>query len=260
LGVSQSTVSARVQTLEASLGRKLFTRSRAGTRPTAAGNRFAEYARAMRHEWNEARRSVQNSGNFATSMRVGMQNDLAAIHAGDWISQLREALPQTSIYLEPDYSTQMCTDLLSGELDLAVMFTPKRVPDLHFENVGEVKYRLVSSHAAKREDVDFQRYIFANYSHSFDREHRQMLPDAATAPVASGQNETVSNLLSTLGGSAFVLENSAEALIATGGFRYVEDADPIAQAVYFAVHLRNRHSHVQKAMLAIAARYFKLRA
>jgi LysR family transcriptional regulator, flagellar master operon regulator len=256
LGITQSTVSGRIQVLENALGRKLFSRSRAGTRPTAAGQRFAEHARAMRHEWNEARRSVQSTGDYARSIRIGMQNDLAATHAGEWIAEFRKAHPQTSFYLEPDYSNQMCADLLAGELDVAVIFTPKHIPDLHYENVGEIRYRLVSTHASRVAEIDAERYIFANYSPAFDRAHRQLMPDFTNAAVASGQNAAVCNLLTTLGGTAFILEESAAEMIPAGLCRYVEDTIPIPQPVYFAVHLRNRHSHVHKKMLAIVQGYF----
>jgi DNA-binding transcriptional LysR family regulator len=256
LGLSQSTVSSRVQALETLLGKKLFVRSRAGTRPSAAGLRFADYARSIRREWNEAKRSVQGTGNFSRSMRIGMQNDLAATHAGEWIAQFRKALPETAFYIEPDYSVQMCADVLSGEMDMAVLFTPRHVPDLHFENVGEVRYRLVSTHASRSAEIDPQRYIMANITPAFERLHSQAMANFKNAVLTSGQNAAVCNMLTTLGGSAFVLEESANDIIASGLCRTVEDIAPIGQNVYFAVHLRNRHSHAHKKMLSIVRQYF----
>lgn len=256
LGLSQSTVSSRIQALESTLGKKLFSRSRAGTKPSAAGLRFAEYARTIRHEWNEARRSVQTTGNFTRSMRIGMQNDLAATHIGEWIAEFRQALPETAFYIEPDYSTQMCSDVLSGEMDMAVLFTPKHFPDLHFEEVGAIRYCLASTHAKRYSDLDAQRYIFANITPAFERLHSQAMPDFKNAAITSGQNSAVCSLLATLGGSAFVLEESASELIASGLCHLVEDVKPISQNVYFAVHLRNRHSHAHKKMLSIIRQYF----
>ena len=145
----------------------------------------------MRREWNEARRSVRTAGDFAQAMRIGIQNDLAAARIGDWVAEFRKALPETSFYIELDYSTQMSTDVLASELDLAVLFTPRHLPDLHYETVGEIAYRMVSTHATRRAEVVPQRYIFANYSPAFDKAHRQLLQDLQEAPVASGQNAAV---------------------------------------------------------------------
>jgi DNA-binding transcriptional LysR family regulator len=256
MGLSQSTVSSRVQTLESLLGKKLFSRSRAGTKPSAAGLRFADYARTIRREWNEAKRSVQSTGNFARSMRIGLQNDLAATHIGEWIAEFRKAFPETAFYIEPDYSIQMSADVLSGEMDMAVLFTPRNIPDLHFEQVGEVRYRLVSTHAGSYSELDAKRYIFANITPAFERQHSQIMPDFTSAALTSGQNAAVCGLLTTLGGSAFVLEESANEMAAARQCRFVQDIEPISQNVYFAVHLRYRHSHAHKKMLKIVRQYF----
>jgi len=256
LGITQSTVSARIKMLEASLGKKLFSRSRAGTKPTIAGQRFAEHARAMRHEWNEARRALQASRNFAHSMRIGMQSDLADQHIGKWVSRFRNTLPETAFHIEPDYSTQMCADLLSGRIDFAVMFTPKHVPDIHYENIGEVRYRLISDHASMLAEINPASYIFADYSPLFDRAHRQILPGFTHSAIASGQNSAIINLLEVLGGSAFVLEDTANELVEAGKFRLVADADAISQPVFIAVHVRNRHSHAHMKMAAIMRNFF----
>ena len=254
LGVTQSTVSGRVMALEAALGTRLFARSKAGTSPTPAGKRFLEHALAMRHEWNEARRAVAASSNPQRSLRIGMQNDLAASHIGEWVSQFRKALPDTAFYVELDYSTQMSQDLLVGELDLAVLFTPRHLPDLHFEMVGEVAYRMVSTDASLLSQIVRERYILANYSPSFIKAHQRLLPQLANAPIASGQNAAICGLLGSLGGSAYVLEESARDLVAAGTCSFIEDAEPILQPVFFAVHVRNRHQH--RKALAIVKRHF----
>ena len=207
--MTQSTVSNRIQTLEAALGKKLFLRSRAGTQPTIAGQRFLDHALTLHREWNEARRAVGTAGDVSCQMRLGMQSDVATDHIGRWVSEFRKALPETSFYIEVDYSNQMSSDVLAGELDLAIVFTPRHEPDLHYEAVGELRYRMISTDASRRNEIEVDRYILANYSPAFERAHRQMLPELLTAPVASGQNAAVCGLLTSLGGSAFVLDRSA---------------------------------------------------
>ena len=249
LNLKQSTVSARINTLEAMLGKKLFTRSRAGTQPTPAGHRLLDHARALRHQWNEARRSVQSTGNFDQSMRIGIQHDLASNHIADWVAGFRTILPRAAFYIDLDFSNQMSVDLLAGELDLSILFTPKHLPDLHHELIGEVGYRLISSKARRIADIEPESYIFTRFSPAFEKVHNPMMADLAEAPLSSGQNITVCGLLSSLGGSAYVLEESATEMVASQGFDYVEDAPRIPQGVYCAMHLRNRHSHVHRRLL-----------
>ena len=249
LNLKQSTVSARINTLEAVLGKRLFTRSRAGTQPTPAGYRLLDHARALRHQWNEARRSVASTGNFDQSMRIGIQHDLASNHIADWVAGFRAILPRAAFYIDLDFSNQMSVDLLAGELDLSILYTPKNMPDPHNELIGEVGYRLISSSARRIADIEPASYIFTRFSPAFEKVHNPMMADLAEAPLSSGQNITVCGLLSSLGGSAYVLEESATEMVAAQGFDYVEDAPRIPQGVYCAMHLRNRHSHVHRRLL-----------
>jgi LysR family transcriptional regulator, flagellar master operon regulator len=240
LRVTQSTVSARVTALEQAVGSRLFDRSRAGTDLTPEGKRFEPHARALRHEWNEARRRIQVPQGAAHLVRLGIQNDLAAVYLGEWMAGFRQALPSTAFYIEPDYSNQMCADLLTGILDFAVMFSPKPHPDLHFESVGEVAYCMISTEANALADVSPDRFVFAHFSPAFEEMHRQLTPDLAAAPVSVGQSGSVVSLLMAMGGSGYVLEKTAGQLVATGRFRPVRDAPVLRQPVFAALHIRHR--------------------
>ena len=259
LGLTQSTVSARVQALEATLNARLFTRSRAGTDLTTEGLKFEPHARALRHAWAEAQRSVAPSGTAAFTLRLGIQSDLAAGHIGTLMAEYRRALPETAFYIEPDYSNQMCSDLASGLLDFALLYTPRALPDLHFTSVGEVGYRLIASDATSRAGLDPQRYIRAAYAPAFETTHHQLLPEMSAAPLAAGQSDTVASLLASLGGAAFVLDDTAATLIATRHFHPVPDVPPIRQPVYAATHLRHRTSALHRRLLKIVDRQFNRR-
>jgi LysR family transcriptional regulator, flagellar master operon regulator len=258
LGLTQSTISARVQALEATLEAKLFTRSRAGTELTTEGLKFEPHARMLRHAMAEARRAVTPSGQAAVTLRIGIQNDLAAGHIGDWVSGFRRALPETAFYIEPDYSAQMCADLGTGALDFAVLYSPRALPDLHFTSMGDAAYRLVSSDGTTRASLTPDRYIRANYSPAFEAAHAALLPDLSATPLAAGQNATVAGLLAALGGAAFVLEETAATLTAQG-FRLVTDVPAITQPVFAATHLRHRTSALHRRLLKIVERQFNRR-
>lgn len=256
LGVTQSTVSARIQALEASLERKLFTRSRAGTQATAAGQRFADHARLLRHEWNEARRDVLHAGDHTRALRIGLQNELATTHLSRWMAEFRQAIPDASFYIDLDYSTQMSSDILIGELDMAVLFSPRYIPDIHYESIGEMRYVMVSTEASDISEVRPERTFLTNFSPAFAKAHRQSLPELGTVPITIGHTVSVCELLTHLGGSAFVHEVAAQDLLSRGICQLVSGVEPILQPAYFAVHVRNRHSHVHRRLLSIVRRDF----
>lgn len=242
LGITQSTVSARVASLEKHVGRKLFTRSRAGTSLTTAGLSFEPHARDLQQSWTVALRAVQDAGNTALTMRIGLQSDLAGFKIGHWVKRFHSLLPDASLYIELDYSTQMCSDLVKGTLDLAVVFTPRPLPDLHFETLGEVRYVLVSSDVSACADIDPKRYVRADFSAAFHKRHAQLLPHLQNAPLSCGQTAAMIGLLTALGGTGYVLEAEAGRLTDSTGFTRVTDAPVITQSVYCAAHHRTRHA------------------
>ena len=254
LQITQSTVSSRVQALEAAVGARLFVRSRAGTDLSTEGLKFEVHARTLRHVWAEAQRAVLPSGTAAVLLRIGIQHDLATGNIGDWVSNFRRALTDCAFYVEPDYSAQMCKDLDRGALDFAVLYSPQALPDLHIESVGEVHYRLISSDGARRAGLTAHRYIRGAYSAAFDETHGQVMPDHTTTFLASGSNAAVAGLLGSMGGSGFVLEATAQKMIASGGFQAVEDVGPISQPIYAVIHQRHRTNRMHRRLTRIVAR------
>ncbi len=256
MSVTQSTVSARVQSLEASVGARLFSRSRAGTDLTTEGLRFEAHARLMRRDWNEACRAVAPTGDSAMTMRLGIQNDLSDAFIGDLIKDFRHVFPQAAFYVEPDYSNQMCRDLVTGALDFAVMFTPKPHPDLHFVSLGDLSYRLISSDATTRAEIDLATYITGYFSDAFQQAHREALPELVGAPLSVGQSTSLAAMLLALGGTGFVMQEKAAEMVATGRFHYVTDVPALAQPIFAAMHLRNRMSKSRRKMTRILSRRF----
>lgn len=251
LNVTQSTISHRVNALEAEFNRKLFVRGKGGTVPTAAGFRLLDHAKALQSQWHEAARAVEAAGTYERAMRIGIQHDVAEAVAGPFLKAARAELPRTSIYLEADYSNQMNRDLGAGDLDLAVLYTPHHLPDLHYEHIGEISYILVSTSARMVSEIRLEDYIYANYSPAFDRAHRLALPQFAASPVATGRNLILSELLTTLGGAAYVTRATAAELARKGVAQAVTDAPEITQAVHAATNVRSRHAHQHRRLVAV---------
>ncbi len=252
LGITQSTVSARVAALEKKIDRKLFNRSRAGTELTTAGLRFEPHARDLRHAWTEALRSTRGAGDNALSIRMGLQMDLAGPQVGRWVTSFQTLLPETAFYIELDNSVQMCSDLQAGHMDFAVMFSPRPIPDLYFESIGEVRYLLVSSHSPSRADVTASSYIRGEFSPAFDKQHQKLFPELSTPTLSCGHSSSMSKLLLAVGGAGFVLEEVARDLVTNNGFHIVEKAPAILQTIYAASHLRYRHTRATRRLISVA--------
>ncbi|MGB3146661.1 MAG: LysR family transcriptional regulator, partial [Paracoccaceae bacterium] len=260
LGVTQSTVSGRVNSLENTIGHRLFIRSRAGTELTTEGLRFVPHARSLLHDWTEACHAVRGAGASEVTMRIGIQHDLVAMHFSELIQDFRRALTGTAFLFEADYSAQMSSDLTTGVEDFAILFSPRFHPDLFFETLGEVSYLMVSTEASRLADVNRETYIMPHFSDAMPRIHAALLPHLAGASLSIGQNAAMVSLLETLGGSAYVLRSSADLLVKAGTCRLVSDAPPIPQPIYAGMHIRNRHRSMHRRILQILRARFGPRA
>ena len=101
----------------------------------------------IRVGWNAAEQAARGAGASAISARIGIQHDLLGDGVADWVRVLQTAMPETALYVEADYSPQMCSDVARGESDLAILYTPKPEADLHFETLGSIDYVMVSTEA-----------------------------------------------------------------------------------------------------------------
>lgn len=243
LGITQSTVSHRVRSLERMLGKRLFNRSRAGTLPTIAGTRFLDHARILSQEWREAIRHVEKSRAFEKVVRLGLQHDVAGEFSGPAVCEMRKKIPRVSIFLQVDYSMEIIRNLLSGELDIGLVFTPQHQPDLHFEPLGNIRYLMVSSHVATLEQVIAEQYILPNLSPHFNEKHRVALPNLSDTPLICGASRVVESLLGSISATSYVTEFMATKMSIESNFRTILDAPAFDQPVYAVVHVRNRHVH-----------------
>lgn len=257
LGVTQSTVSGRMKALEKALGQRLFVRSRAGTELTTEGLRFVPHARTLRHNWTEARHAIRDLASGAVTVRVGIQADLVGIHFSDLINDFRAVLPEASFLFEADYSAQMSADLATGNEDIAILFTPRFHPDLYFETLGEVAYLMVSTETDRLEAVRADTYITPHFSDALPQIHAKLLPRLARGSLSIGQNAAMVSLLETMGGTSYVMSDSALALQRAGTCRLVADAPPIALPVYAGVHIRNRQRPLHRRLLQILRARFR---
>ena len=121
-------------------------------------------------------------------------------------------------------------------------------------SLGEINYRLISGDGDERAALSPLRYVRGSYSPAFDETHRQAMPDYTSSTLASGQNTAVAGLLATMGGSGFVLEATAQKMVAGGGFHLVKDVDPIGQPVFAVMHQRHRTSRMHRRLTRIVSK------
>lgn len=250
LGVTQSTVSDRIRSLEGSIGTVLFVRGRAGAQPNAAGLRFASHARSIKLSWTLARQELGHLERFSGVLRIAAQVTLIDPVLFQWAARLRIAMPDISLHVEADYSPQMITDMMAGMTDIGVVYTPRYLPEIVYEQVLVERFDLVSSSASNLADIDPRRYLRVGYSPAFEAAHAELLPALSRGPLSVGLGALAEQFLKEQGGSAYLPQARAGELVADG-FTRVGDAPQLSQPVFAAYNIRKKHDAALRKALAI---------
>jgi DNA-binding transcriptional LysR family regulator len=176
LYVTQSAVSLRIQRLESSLGRPLFTRSKAGAELTPAGREFEHYALSLLKIWEEARQQIAIPEGFTRSLCLGAQYSLWPRLGFRWIDALREQMPDLNMRAELGMPDRLTRFLIEGVVQVALMYTPHLRPGLTATEVLGDELILVSTDPeAKLESL--KGYIYLDWGPEFTHAHAIHLPD-----------------------------------------------------------------------------------
>lgn len=176
LFVTQSAVSLRVQRLEDSLGRTLFTRSKAGAELTPAGREFERYALSLIKIWEEARQQIAIPEGFSESLSIGAQYSLWPRLGFRWLDRLRETRPKLNIRAELGMPDRLTRFLVEGVTQAALIYTPQLRPGLAIEKLLEEELILVAAWENPTLDVN-GRYAFVDWGPEFVQAHALHLPE-----------------------------------------------------------------------------------
>jgi DNA-binding transcriptional LysR family regulator len=145
LHITQSTVSARIQTLESRMGARLFRRGRGGAELTAAGQRFLRHAKTLVRTLEQARHDVSLPSGFNGGLTLSGRSALWEDFLPRWVDWMRSAIPDVSLRLELGFEEGIMQGLVQGIVDIGVMYTPESRPGLAVEHLFDESLVLVSS-------------------------------------------------------------------------------------------------------------------
>lgn len=235
LNVTQSTVSARIKSLEEHLGRSLFTRAHSGIEMTEAGRQFRGYATNMQRLWQQSRQAVTLPQGFRTVLGLGAQVSLWERLILRWMPWMRGQAPDVALRLEANYSPSLMSQLSDGVLDIGVMYQPRHTPGLVIEQLLEETLVLVSTEKRAVSQGWVEDYVFVDWGDVFRTTHGESFPDMATAAVSVGLGAMGLQYILENGGSGYFPMRVVRPLIAAGQLFHLDDA-PAAQRPAYMVY------------------------
>jgi len=113
-----------VATLEGELDQQLLIRTKRGVTPTEAGKILYAHARTILRQCEQAQLAVNNVGQcLRGQVSIGLAPGTAASSVTMPLLQaVRSELPEVTVYLHENSGTVLNDKLLSGQLDMAVLY------------------------------------------------------------------------------------------------------------------------------------------
>jgi DNA-binding transcriptional LysR family regulator len=232
LNVTQSTVSARIKSLEENFGRALLTRGHAGCELTAAGHQLHQYAVGIQRLWQKSHQAVTLRPGFRSVLAIGAQVSLWERLVLDWIAWMREKVPDVALRVEADYSSSQMRQLADGLLDIGVMYQPRHTPGLVVEKLLEENLVLVATDDREVSPGWIEDYVFVDWGDVFLTEHAEAFPQMETAAVAVGLGALGLQYILKYGGSGYFPLRVVQPLIDEGRLYRLAGAPMVRRPAY----------------------------
>lgn len=226
LHVTQSTVSARIHTLEEQLGCTLFVRNKAGAALTPAGRQFQKHAGILVRTVEHARHDVGVPRGFRAALTIGGRFGLWEQLLLKWLPAMRAAAPDISLRAEIGMEPDLMQGLVEGRLDIGVMYTPQSRPGLTVEMLFEETLALVSTRPggsdSARPGEPAHGYVYVDWGPEFYARHSTHFPDFIGPALTANIGWLALHHILETGGSGYFPLRLARPYLADGRLARVE--------------------------------------
>ncbi|EKM5759652.1 nitrogen assimilation transcriptional regulator NAC [Cronobacter turicensis] len=156
LHIAQPALSQQVATLEGEMDQQLLIRTKRGVTPTEAGKILYAHARTILRQCEQAQLAVNNVGQtLQGQVSIGLAPGTAASSVTMPLLQaVRAELPDVLVYLHEDSGAALNDKLLSGQLDMAVLYDRAPVAGLTSQPLIKEDLFLVGTRDCPGQSVD----------------------------------------------------------------------------------------------------------
>lgn len=250
LNVSQTTVTARIKTLESQLGRSLFDRGRHGAEPTVEGRRFERHALALLQVWERARHEVNMAPAQSQMLAVGAEQSLWSPLLLDWLVWMRDHHPDIGLRTHVEEPASLLDKVQRGLLDFAVMYSPLYHPELATELLQEERLVMVSTEPEGRISAP-DRYVYVDWGEEFSHRHDQAFPSLRRSNVFIGLGPLALNFILRAGGAGYFRERVVQPFLATGQLHRVPLAPEFPYPSYVVWSRERQPAELESAIAGL---------
>ncbi len=244
LHVTQTTVSARIRSLERQLGRSVFVRNKAGASLTPAGKQFLRYAPIFMQVWERARHHVAVPPGHRTVLAVGCEPSLWDPLLLRWLVWMKETASDIALRIHIGLPEGLIQQVAEGVIDIAIMYTPKNLPGLRVERLLEEKLVLVTTDPRRPRSID-AGYVYVDWGPGFAASHHMIFPEHENPGLYVGLGRLGLSYILEVGGSGYFRSRSVRPYLESGQLHLVRSAPEILYPAYI-VHSASTDANLLK--------------
>lgn len=235
LNVTQSTITARLKTLEEELGQVLIYRQKSGAKMSAAGERLRRYAATMTELWQQARQETALPYGVSSVCNIGCHVDLWPHMGQDLFNGIRETQPDVALSVWHGGQADLSKWLDTGLVDISLTYWSTAQGNQTVYPLAPDQLILVStqSDAPIKSNPD---YVGVEAGQEFERQHAAAFSDVEAAKLSFGSASLGLNHILEFGGSAYLPERIAIPYIKTGDLHRLSGAPQFQRNVYMVVN------------------------
>lgn len=144
LNIAQPALSRQVRLLEVELRQNLLLRNGRGVTTTEAGKLLLEHGRGILHQVERAREDLGRvSGALAGRVALGLPPSIAKMLTVPLTRAFRKRLPNAALSISEGLTISMQEGLLTGRLDIALLYNPQPSPELETQPLMDEELLLI---------------------------------------------------------------------------------------------------------------------
>ena len=225
--VSQSTVTARLKTLEQEMGQILVTRQKSGASLTPAGMRLLRYAETISDLWQQARQETSLPDGVDTVCNLACHPDLWGDLGQHLFDHIRTTQPKTAVSIWTGGQHDIAQWFSGGRVDLALSYWQS---GQEARVIAKEQLILVADKPDRPIRFD-PGYVFVEHGDDFGRDHAIAFADADTARLSFGSSGLGCQHILNHGGSAYLSERIAAPHLAAERLFILEDAPEFSRDI-----------------------------
>lgn len=235
LNVTQSTVTARLQTLEEELGQQLLNRQKSGATLTPAGTKLLRYARVITGLWRQARYETGLPAELSSVCTFGCDRELWHGPGRAFFNGVVSGHPEMAVSVHQGSARELEEWLASGQVDAVLTYELVARGHQTVHALPPEVLKLYSDRPNSPIRAD-DKYIFVDHGEEYRRSHGESYHDAGIARISFDSSWWALQFMLDRGGSAYLPQALAEPFVRGGRLHVLEEAPVFTRKKYLIVN------------------------